>query len=224
MVSKKDKLTIGLLAIGGVGAALMVADSGDSGGGGIQERFGRILGSAPSNGAAAGADAPSITYQIPAQGAVTFPEPVDYADFLSQFFAPEPVSRGTQGVSGAGKKRVIYGGYKPSGQTYVFGGKAFEQQAASEVVSQGYSPTLAAAFGIAPEIAAGDSKKTVTTYSGRRRSTSYGGRRRSTSYGGRRTSASKRARNIAAHAAGLSGAKKRSYLRASAAQARARGE
>lgn len=63
--------------------------------------------------------------------------------------------RGTTARGLSKKESVIYGGYKPTGEPYVFGGKAFETQAAKEVVQHGYSPTLGAAFGISPEISGG---------------------------------------------------------------------
>ena len=149
MMSKKDMLTLGVLAVGGVAVASSFA--GGDGGGVLQPikgRAGGILGSQQGYGAA-----PTI-YNIPAAAPVTFPEAptFDISKFLTPLVEPT-VSRGAAGVSAAPKKQpVIYGGYKPSGASYVFGGAAFEQQAAKEIVSGGYSPTLGAAFGISPEI------------------------------------------------------------------------
>ena len=142
MMSKKDMLTLGVLAIGGVAVASSFA--GGDGGGVLQPikaRVGGIVGSQRDYGVA-----PTI-YNLPAAAPVTFPKAPSFD--ISKFLEPTvPVSRGAAGVSSAGKKEVIYGGYKPSGASYVFGGKAFETQAAKEIVSGGYSPTLGAAFGV----------------------------------------------------------------------------
>jgi hypothetical protein len=160
MMSKKDMLTLGVLAVGGVAVASSFAGGGGDAGAleGKKGRAGGILGSQQGYGAA-----PTI-YNLPAAGAVTFPEApkIDIGSFLAPTV---PVSRGAAGVSSAGKKEVIYGGYKPSGASFVFGGKAFESQAVKEVVSGGYSPTLSQAFGISPDIASGGSagKKTAVT-------------------------------------------------------------
>ena len=149
MMSKKDMLTLGVLAVGGIAVASSFA--GGDGGGVLQPTKGRaggILGSQQDYGAA-----PTI-YNLPAAGAVTFPEAPKFD--IGSFLAPTvPVSRGAAGISSAGKKEVIYGGYKPSGASFVFGGKAFESHAVKEVVSGGYSPTLSHAFGISPDIASG---------------------------------------------------------------------
>ena len=143
MMSKKDMLTLGVLAIGGVA----VASSFAGGAGDILQpkkgRAGGILGSQEDYGAA------PVIYNLPAQPSVTFPKTptFDISKFLEPMVKPT-VSRGAAGVSAAPKKEpVIYGGYKPSGESYVFGGAAFEQQAAKEIVKHGYSPTLGAAFG-----------------------------------------------------------------------------
>jgi hypothetical protein len=157
MMSKKDMLTLGVLAVGGVAVASSFAGGGDTGAlEGKKGRAGGILGSQQGYGAA-----PTI-YNLPAGAPVTFPEgpKFDIGKFLGEPIKTETdIGRGAAGVSSAGKKEVIYGGYKPSGASYVFGGKAFEAQAAKEVVSVGYSPTLGAAFGISPEIASGGTTK-----------------------------------------------------------------
>ena len=99
MMSKKDALTLGILAIGGVAAASAIAGGGSGGGVAPEGKKGGILGSA-------GAAAPTI-YNLPAQGAVTFPAAptYDFSKFLSAPITPETVvSRGTAGVSTAGKQ------------------------------------------------------------------------------------------------------------------------
>jgi len=161
MISKKDALTLGILAVGGVAVASTFAGGDDGGeGGAVMEGLRGVKGRA--GGILGGATPPTTTptvYQFAAQPAVKFPAAPTFD--ISSLLAPTeaPITRGAAGVSSAGKKRVVYGGYKPSGKTYVFGGGEFESQAVEEVVSQGYSPTLAAAFGISPEIASGDVKK-----------------------------------------------------------------
>jgi hypothetical protein len=101
MMSKKDALTLGILAVGGVAAASAIAGSGAGGGGAALEgKKGGILGSQQGYGA------PTV-YNFPAQGAVSFPAPPDYSNILRDFVSPQDVSRGTQGVSSAGKKRVV---------------------------------------------------------------------------------------------------------------------
>ena len=93
MVSKKEALMLGLIAIGGLGAASMLAGNGDDGGKG-----GGILGTYPgySPQGEAGFGAPAETF-------AGFPPPPTY-DF-SKFFAPqEDVGRGEAGVSAAPKK------------------------------------------------------------------------------------------------------------------------
>jgi hypothetical protein len=103
MMSKKDLLTLGVLAVGGVAVASSFA--GGDGGDALQPvkgRAGGILGSQQ------GYDAPTI-YNLPAAGAVTFPEAPKFD--ISKFFTPlvEPtVSRGTAGVSAAPKKTRPY--------------------------------------------------------------------------------------------------------------------
>ena len=110
MVSKKEALTIGLLVIGGIGAASMLAGSGDGSGGAGGDltppspRAGGILGSV---GVPTGGEG----YNIPAQQTVIFPEPPDYREVFKEFYKrPEqaPISRGTAGVSAAPKKKVSY--------------------------------------------------------------------------------------------------------------------
>jgi len=55
MISKKDAVTLGMLAIGGVGAAMIVGGGGGDGGGaameGVKGRAGGILGSQEGYGA-----------------------------------------------------------------------------------------------------------------------------------------------------------------------------
>ena len=100
-MSKKDALTLGILAIGGVAAASAIAGGGSGGGVAPEGKKGGILGSAGAGGAA-----PTI-YNLPAQGAVTFPAAptYDFSKFLSAPVTPETVvSRGTAGVSSAGKQ------------------------------------------------------------------------------------------------------------------------
>lgn len=102
MISKKDALTLGVLAIGGIGVASMVSDSGSGGAGSVVPRAGRILGSQQEYGAG-----PTI-YNLPAQPAVTFPKAPTFD--ISKFLSPpvEPVvSRGAAGVSAAPKKERV---------------------------------------------------------------------------------------------------------------------
>ena len=103
MISKKDMLTLGVLAIGGVAVASSFAGGGDTGAlEGKKGRAGGILGSQQDYGAAS--PSPTI-YNLPAAGAVTFPEAPTFD--ISKFFTPsvEPtVSRGAAGVSAAPKK------------------------------------------------------------------------------------------------------------------------
>jgi hypothetical protein len=98
MMSKKDMLTLGVLAVGGVAVASSFAGGGDTGAlEGKKGRAGGILGSQEGYGA------PTI-YQMPAQAAVTFPEAPKFD--IGSFLAPAaaPVSRGATGVSAAPKK------------------------------------------------------------------------------------------------------------------------
>lgn len=81
MVSKKEALILGLVVVGGLGAASMVA--GDAGGGGARaegKRAGGILG-APTYGPQK-AIAPTV-YQFAAQPAITFPEPPKFVGLTS---------------------------------------------------------------------------------------------------------------------------------------------
>ena len=155
MISKKDALTLGILAVGGIAVASA-----------FSKADGEFESSAP--GAVRGGGAGifkdkdyavpeiPIIYQIAAQPEVRFPEPPDYTEFIREFLAPQPREyRSSPSTPSPKKESVIYGGYTPSGKTYVFGGPAFEAQSAKEVSELGYSPTLAASFGIKPEIAAG---------------------------------------------------------------------
>lgn len=108
MISKKDALTLGMLAIGGVGAAMVIGGGNGAPGAleGAKARAGGIL------GAQEGYGAPGTTvYSLPAQPAVTFPEAPLFN--ISRFLAPEPlaqpvVSRGAAGVSAAPKKVTPY--------------------------------------------------------------------------------------------------------------------
>ena len=104
-MSKKHALIVGLLAIGGIAAASAVASGDTSSGGVTQGKVGGILGT--YGGASPGAP---ITYQIPPQADVSFPDPVDYTEFFKTFLAAkdEPVSRGEAGVSAAPKKVPVY--------------------------------------------------------------------------------------------------------------------
>ena len=106
MMSKKNALILGVLAIGGVAVASSIA-SGDAGGGGaaVEGRAGGILGTASGDSMA-----PTI-YNITSPPPV-FPAPATFD--LQRFLAPqlqaEP-SRGTAGVSAAPKKFYIPGAY-----------------------------------------------------------------------------------------------------------------
>ena len=96
-MSKKDAITLGVLAIGGVAVASAVAGGGDSGG--VTARGGGILGT-PTGGA--------TIYNLPAQADVTFPKAPTFD--ISRFLQPqkEP-SRGAAGVSAAPKKYASTG-------------------------------------------------------------------------------------------------------------------
>jgi hypothetical protein len=101
-MSKKDMLTLGVLAVGGVA----VASSFAGGDGGVLEgkkgRAGGILGSQEGYGV----PSPTI-YNLPAAAPVTFPKAPTFD--ISKFLAPVPVpvGRGAAGVSSAGKKTAV---------------------------------------------------------------------------------------------------------------------
>lgn len=101
MLSKKDMLTLGVLAIGGVAVASSFA--GGDGGGVLQPikaRVGGIVGSQKDYGVA-----PTI-YNLPAAAPVTFPKAPSFD--ISTFLEPTvPVSRGAAGVSSVGKKAAV---------------------------------------------------------------------------------------------------------------------
>lgn len=76
MISKKDAVTLGMLAVGGVGAAMVVGGGGGGGdsdlsGGAMEGRRGRAGGIL---GTSAGAPTAPTVYQFAAQPAVTFPK------------------------------------------------------------------------------------------------------------------------------------------------------
>ena len=107
MMSKKDALTLGMLAIGGVGAAMVIGGGDgaitDTGAlEGKKGRAGQILGSGQQPGA---------VYNFPAQGAVSFPAPpaYDMSSFLPSLpTTPVPaIGRGAAGVSAAPKKSAV---------------------------------------------------------------------------------------------------------------------
>ena len=103
MMSKKDAITLGVLAIGGIAVASAVA-GGDGGGGMLegtrQGRAGGILGSTPADSMS-----PTI-YNITSPPPV-FPAPATFD--VSRFLQPqEEPSRGTAGVSAAPKKTPLY--------------------------------------------------------------------------------------------------------------------
>jgi hypothetical protein len=105
MMSKKDMLTLGVLAIGGVAVASSFA-GGDGDTGALEGKKGRaggILGSQQGYGV----PSPTI-YNLPAAAPVTFPKaPIfDISKFLEPMVEPT-VSRGAAGVSSAGKKEVV---------------------------------------------------------------------------------------------------------------------
>ena len=102
MVTKKEALILGVLAIGGVAVASSIAGGGD----GVvkpQQRYGTIMGSQTPQ------TAPTI-YNLPAAAAVTFPEAPTFD--IGRFLAPqEEPARGTAGVSAAPKKFYKPGAY-----------------------------------------------------------------------------------------------------------------
>jgi len=102
MISKKDALTLGILAVGGIAAASVVA-GGDAGGeGGLtQRKAGGILGTYGGE--------PQDDYggvKLPQEPTVVFSQGRDYSGLLQSFIGAEeaPVPRGVHGVSSAGKK------------------------------------------------------------------------------------------------------------------------
>ena len=111
MISKKEAVTLGMLAIGGVGAAMVIGGGGGDGDTGpktgalrgVRGRAGGVLGSQQGYGA-------PVVYNLPAASAVTFPKAptFDINKLLAPVtHTPEVVSRGAAGVSSAGKKRPV---------------------------------------------------------------------------------------------------------------------
>ena len=161
MMSKKDMLTLGVLAVGGVAVASSFA--GGDGGGVLQPikgRAGGILGSQQGYGA------PTI-YNIPAAAPVTFPKAPSFD--ISKFLAPAvPVSRGAAGVSTAGKKEagvaLGYPGYvtpiipTPVSPGYIPGVTTFTKH--KEPV---YIPSPVKPPSVTYKRSSGGSKKSVTT-------------------------------------------------------------
>ena len=127
MLSKKDMLTLGVLAVGGVAVASSFAGGGGDAGAleGKKGRAGGILGSQEGYGAA-----PTI-YNLPAAAPVTFPKAPKFD--IGSFLAPTmPVSRGAAGVSSAGKK------YRETG--VALGYKGYVTPTTPTPVSPGYVP------------------------------------------------------------------------------------
>ena len=110
MISKKEAVTLGLLAIGGVGAAMVVTgvgtqatpDIGPMAGFTPQPRAGGILGVSPP------VTETKKMFQVPAQATVTFPKAPTFD--ITWFLAPqvEDIGRGAAGVSAAPKKMRPY--------------------------------------------------------------------------------------------------------------------
>ena len=130
MISKKEAVTLGMLAIGGVGAAMIVGGGGNGGDTGakmgalqgVKGRAGGILGSQQDY------TSPGVVYNIPKSAAVTFPKITPAFD-LSTFLEPKtpptiPISRGAAGVSAAPKKL-------PSAQPYIYTGGEIKTGAVS---------------------------------------------------------------------------------------------
>ena len=106
MISKKDALTLGILAVGGIAAASAVAGSGDTGKGGLtQRKAGGILGTYGGEAQSGGFEG----IKLPQEPTVIFSGGKDYSGLLESFIGAEeaPVSRGVQGVSSAGKKLPV---------------------------------------------------------------------------------------------------------------------
>lgn len=124
MVSKKEALILGVLAIGGVAVASSIAGGGD----GVvkpQQRYGTIMGSQTPQ------TAPTI-YNLPAAAAVTFPAAPTFD--IGRFLAPqEEPARGTAGVSAAPKKYVSTG-------TVALGYEGYVTPVVPTPVSPGYIP------------------------------------------------------------------------------------
>jgi hypothetical protein len=146
MVSKKDVLTLGMLAVGGIAVASAVADSGNGGADSVVPRAGRILGSQQGYGAPA-------VYNFPAQGAVSFPTPPDYSNILRSFVGTEEVSRGAAGVSSAGKKRAV--------QPYIYTGGEVKAGAVS-VAPWAMGRTTPAEIGVTTALKMASSSKKIT--------------------------------------------------------------
>ena len=123
MVSKKEALILGVLAIGGVAVASSIAGSGDD----VvkpQQRFGTIVGSQMPQ------TAPTI-YNITSPPPV-FPAPATFD--IGRFLAPqEEPARGTAGVSAAPKKYVSTG-------TVALGYEGYVTPVVPTPVSPGYIP------------------------------------------------------------------------------------
>ena len=111
MISKKDAITLGILGVAGIAAASAVSGGAEDTPGGAKtwEKPGGILGvlggAAPGGavpGGAGGIETPTM-YQIPAAAVVSFPKTPTF-DF-TKFLAPQQqISKGVAGVSAAPKK------------------------------------------------------------------------------------------------------------------------
>ena len=152
MVSKKAALTLGVLAIGGVGVASMIAGGGGGFGEGSaqdtaqeQSRIGgNILGTTPKK------EVSMTGYTIPREASVHFPKPPEF-DF-SKFFVKPEVSRGSAGVSSAPTKKekyvdtgqvaVGYEGYKTPFTPTPFSPTGYWREAGTALGYEGYvTPT-----------------------------------------------------------------------------------
>ena len=200
MISKKDAITLGILGIAGIAAASavsggVVADTGAQAGVG---RVGGILGTYGGAPQDTPATAPTILH-MPAEGKI-FPDPVDYSSFLKRFLVPSelPVSRGAAGVSSAGKapqRAATQAILTPKKE-----GVGFGVMPATEV---GFAPTPGYIAGVGYGVGVYPVSKRVKS-------------------GGKSTVLPSRAsRKTAVVAASLTGATKKRYLTARAAEARA---
>ena len=82
----------------------MISDTDTTGDSGAAQggRAGGILGSQQGYGST---DMAPTVYNLPGQPAVTFPDAPTFD--MSKILSPAPISRGTAGVSSAGKKRAV---------------------------------------------------------------------------------------------------------------------
>lgn len=156
MISKKEAVTLGLLAIGGVGAAMVVTgagtqatpDIGAMAGFTPQGRAGGILGSA------APVTETKKMFQVPAQATVTFPKAPTFD--ITRFLAPqvEDIGRGAAGVSAAPKPKKM--------RPYIYTGGEIKPGAVS-VAPWAMGRTTPTEIGVTTALSLASKPKTKTT-------------------------------------------------------------